>query len=667
MSNNKDVRFISDLIKNSKSDNEESMFDIWKKSDRNLLIKADTGAGKTYFVMNSLAKEENSKILYICNRAVLKNQIEKDISDKGIENISVRTYQEISKILVRYMNKFNIDSLDCENTVNDTTENTEEAVSEFEINMLNELIQQIESSTYLVLDEIHYFTSDYRFNDSLSKCFDFLFNTFKSKQKILLSATPELFLKLDEIEEIDLNIYDERIPNVERNYDNYNFFGFSSLEAVSNLLIGKLIKGEKCLVFVNSEKQYKNIFKKMIEYIENEYQNYKGLIDMLNDNNIDISKMYSENEKRKKIEKVIEDFLKSKSCFIDRKGIQQYFEDRRNFLLSDDEFSWMCVEIERQSSDGCENGDYEITDFDIEKQGRQRDKYEQNLRKSKETYKVYQEICENSTFSPMILFSTKILDNGINVRYAEGESTPIKNIIIFDKDIVTIRQEIGRVRVNESQEVNIYLHKNKNKYYDDELNKVTDILKLYKDFRDGTMELDLNKLKSPYFYIKKEEEKYTINIDKYVESVLNVEKKYLEELIKDTKKKQLVQYIATKYYGKESSEIEIINKESKQVKNNKKKKDKLKKIIYTEQEKEKITKVLDELVSECFEKGDINYKYNDSKFKKTLRPLLKIDSQSDVSFSIDNVKCLFELQNIPYVLEIVTRGNNNQKLIVKKK
>ena len=665
MSDNKDVRFISDLIKNSKSDNEESMFDIWKKSDRNLLIKADTGAGKTYFVMNSLAKEENSKILYICNRAVLKNQIEKDISDKGIENISVRTYQEISKILVRYMNKFNIDSLDCENTVNDTTENTEEAVSEFEINMLNELIQQIESSTYLVLDEIHYFTSDYRFNDSLSKCFDFLFNTFKSKQKILLSATPELFLKLDEIEEIDLNIYDEWIPNVERNYDNYNFFGFSSLEAVSNLLIGKLIKGEKCLVFVNSEKQYKNIFKKMIEYIENEYQNYKGLIDMLNDNNIDISKMYSENEKRKKIEKVIEDFLKSKSCFIDRKGIQQYFEDRRNFLLSDDEFSWMCVEIERQSSDGCENGDYEITDFDIEKQGRQRDKYEQNLRKSKETYKVYQEICENSTFSPMILFSTKILDNGINVRYAEGESTPIKNIIIFDKDIVTIRQEIGRVRVNESQEVNIYLHKNK--YYDDELKKVTSILKLYEDFRDGTMELNLNKLKSPYFYIKKEEEKYTINIDKYVESVLNVEKKYLEELIKDTKKKQLVQYIATKYYGKESSEIEIINKESKQVKNNKKKKDKLKKIIYTEQEKEKITKVLDELVSECSEKGDINYKYNDSKFKKTLRPLLKIDSQSDVSFSIDNVKCLFELQNIPYVLEIVTRGNNNQKLIVKKK
>ena len=118
---------------------------------------------------------------------------------------------------------------------------------------------------------------------------------------------------------------------------------------------------------------------------------------------------------------------------------------------------------------------------------------------------------------------------------------------------------------------------------------------------------------------------------------------------------------------KSSSDVNIISKESKQEKNNKKKKDNLKQITYTSQEKEKIINVLDELVSECAEKGDINYKYYDSKFKKILRPLLKIDSQNDVSFSIDNVNFLFELRNIPYVLEIVTRGNNNQKLIVKKK
>lgn len=53
----------------------------WKKGD-NILINCGTGQGKTYFVKNILkdyCKQNNLKILYLCNRTNLKKQVKNDI------------------------------------------------------------------------------------------------------------------------------------------------------------------------------------------------------------------------------------------------------------------------------------------------------------------------------------------------------------------------------------------------------------------------------------------------------------------------------------------------------------------------------------------------------------------------------------------------------------
>ena len=56
----------------------------WKAGDC-IFISAPTGSGKTYFILNKLlaylsSQPQKKKILYLVNRSILKQQVEKEIS-----------------------------------------------------------------------------------------------------------------------------------------------------------------------------------------------------------------------------------------------------------------------------------------------------------------------------------------------------------------------------------------------------------------------------------------------------------------------------------------------------------------------------------------------------------------------------------------------------------
>lgn len=121
----------------------------WKKED-NILINCGTGQGKTYFVKNILkdyCKQNNLKILYLCNRTNLKKQVKNDIEQDN--TITVLTYQKIERTVLE---RINLDNFD-----------------------------------YIICDEAHYFFTDASFNRTTDLSFEWIVSN--NACKILMTAT----------------------------------------------------------------------------------------------------------------------------------------------------------------------------------------------------------------------------------------------------------------------------------------------------------------------------------------------------------------------------------------------------------------------------------------------------------------------------------------------
>lgn len=112
----KKKKFISDIIINEE-------INKWTYGD-NILIDAQTGKGKTYFIKEKLAKYGN--ILILTNRDNLKEQLTYDIGE--VNNVTVKNYQEVEEFIIK--DRLVLDNYD-----------------------------------YLVCDEAHYFFTDASFNN----------------------------------------------------------------------------------------------------------------------------------------------------------------------------------------------------------------------------------------------------------------------------------------------------------------------------------------------------------------------------------------------------------------------------------------------------------------------------------------------------------------------
>ena len=72
----------------------------WRLGDI-ILIHAQTGAGKTYFVLNVLLPyiaSQGKRLLYLSNRSALRDQINLSYSQEYAANITVKNYQSFERV-----------------------------------------------------------------------------------------------------------------------------------------------------------------------------------------------------------------------------------------------------------------------------------------------------------------------------------------------------------------------------------------------------------------------------------------------------------------------------------------------------------------------------------------------------------------------------------------
>ena len=152
------------MMKNTVTDKIGDEYREWKRGDK-VFISAPTGTGKTYFIFNTLlsyAKETNQKILYLVNRTMLKEQLEKELSRRPIHDriARIELYQTIENYLCGL----------------------------YQVNqpMLQELAGDY---SYVVCDECHYFLTDSNYNTNTWLSYQWVQRWLSQKIRIFLSAT----------------------------------------------------------------------------------------------------------------------------------------------------------------------------------------------------------------------------------------------------------------------------------------------------------------------------------------------------------------------------------------------------------------------------------------------------------------------------------------------
>lgn len=337
----------------------------WKEGNV-ILIDAQTGTGKTYFINSILAKKyPNKKILYICNRVNLKRQIKKELIQDSIKNdegnlkIYNELYSENKKFYeYHYGNKMkkNISTLEQFDLINKIKNITVESYQSLSDKIIKHRFYNSKEAfnsyfnfyDYLVFDECHYLYSDANFNNKTNFIFEEIFNKPSRAIKIFMSATID-----------DLKPHIENIKNTEHANHHIKNFG-----CVSQFLNYKPYKFSINKDYSYLDIKYFKTLDTLVQKIKDDNSCYKWLIFV---SRIKDAKYLKEN--LKKIKTVI---------------IKQ----------------------------GTKN-------------------------------KELESIVSQSKFNAKVLISTKVLDNGINIK-----DENVKNIVIMALDKTTFIQELGRVRVD---------------------------------------------------------------------------------------------------------------------------------------------------------------------------------------------------------------------------
>lgn len=140
----------------------------WKEGS-SIFISSPTGSGKTTFILEKLLPYlvgEDKKMLYLVNRTILKDQIEKKVLSLDMwcqMAIKIELYQTIE-------NKY-----------------------------FTESIKEYCQYDYVVCDEAHYFLSDSNYNTRTILSFRFVKENFWKKVRIFISATIEQIQKYVEM------------------------------------------------------------------------------------------------------------------------------------------------------------------------------------------------------------------------------------------------------------------------------------------------------------------------------------------------------------------------------------------------------------------------------------------------------------------------------------
>ena len=208
------MKTYTDLITNEEINN-------WVKG-KGVFLNGGTGTGKTYFIVKTLAekcREENKKILFLCNRDKLRNDVIEDAMAFNTSDIvTVTTYQAIQQKLIRG--------------------------------------EDIERYDYITCDECHYFYDDATFVDFTDEIMDYI-TTRKNSVVIFMSATAEVLYKKLQGLNIITNTYTIAID-----YSYVKELQFLSGKDAINIKVLELLENtdDKIIYFANSVKKAYEIY-----------------------------------------------------------------------------------------------------------------------------------------------------------------------------------------------------------------------------------------------------------------------------------------------------------------------------------------------------------------------------------------------------------------------
>ena len=210
-----------------------------------VVLDAGTNSGKTYFILKTLlpwAYEHRKRILILCNREALRNQIERDVNHLGSIEVS---YEDYDPALGETVNKPAIDNK-YEHTIRAETyqwletslQRNEDAAKTY-----------LRSFDYIVSDEYHYMVTDASFNDHVDASYEAIKELWTTKTCIFMSATARPFFDYWELRKMIPEGQHYRLPMDYRFVSSVKFFYRDDDELD---IIRRVQPGEKILVFVNT-------------------------------------------------------------------------------------------------------------------------------------------------------------------------------------------------------------------------------------------------------------------------------------------------------------------------------------------------------------------------------------------------------------------------------
>ncbi|WP_108832248.1 helicase-related protein [Aedoeadaptatus coli] len=359
---------------------------------KNILVTAPLESGKTSFVYDYLLGT-GKKVAILSNRSLLKDQNKKYVkrtqaqknkngsNDRDIiDNTLTYCYQIIGNIL------FETDKekrRKFKNNFRKRTGLSQQLVDEY-FRRTEEFVERdIREVDYLILDEAHYFTSDSEFNDNTEKEFEYLFNHCNGI-KVFMTATPEAFIDAVRAYEAKNNIeHFERMKEVD--------------------LLRQLTPGIQEQID-NCDSEYMTIPEEddnIIQHVNNHF----------------IFNYIHEKDKDK--------FISEQVKLSNPHNKMIYFANNKRYAL-----------IVKGMADGkslldkkYKGGAFLCSLYDTDGFSRFIDHEER------------ERIVDNEKFNKDVLVTTKVLDNGINIRDRQ-----VKRVIIDYVNYDSVVQMIGRIR-----------------------------------------------------------------------------------------------------------------------------------------------------------------------------------------------------------------------------
>ncbi len=210
-----------------------------------VVFDAGTNSGKTHFILKVLlpwAYEQHKRILFLCNRDALRNQLESDVCRLGCMEVTYSDFGESGKGIV--------EKTDIQNKYEPTIYvETYQGLETFLQNASDAAKTYLRTFDYIVSDEYHYMVTDASFNDHVDMSYEAIKELWSTRICIFMSATARPFFDYWERNDMIPKGQHYRLPMDYRFVSSVKFF-YNSDDELD--IIRRVRPGEKILVFVET-------------------------------------------------------------------------------------------------------------------------------------------------------------------------------------------------------------------------------------------------------------------------------------------------------------------------------------------------------------------------------------------------------------------------------